>query len=394
MKWLRQFAVPMTLAARGIPSRASTSVVVVFGVAIVVAVFISALALAVGFEESARRSGHADRVIILRNGTNTEAASSLSQDDLVRILNAPGIRSEAPRGKLLSAEALEFVAMPDKSTGRNVFVTLRGVGTQGLPLRPEVRLVAGRMFNPGAREVIVGVGALRRLNGLSLGTSLTLPQGEWRVVGAFDSKGDSHESELLTDAQTLLSAYRRHTFNSVTAVLETPEAFGPLRTALASDPTLLVEPIRENDYFAQTSRPIATLLRAIAFGIGGIMIFGASFGAITAMYAVTKARSGEIATLRAIGFTAGGAIASVLLESLILSSAGALVGTALAFAAFDGANVSTMAGGAPSQVAFVMQVTPGTIAIAVAAACIIGLVGGLLPAARAGRQTVAVALRG
>jgi putative ABC transport system permease protein len=392
MSTLRQIAATTEVAVRGIPSRLGTSLVVIVGLAAVVAVFITTLAMAVGFTEAAVGGGSDARAIIVATGSNTEVSSALSLDDVATISNAPGIANGAEGKPLVSSEALAFVPVANRDTGLNAFVTVRGVGAEGFAVRPDIRLVEGRKFEAGKREVIVGRGARSRMPDLAVGRGIQLPDGDWAIVGAFESGGDAHESGLLTDATTLIATYRGNV-NSMTVSLRSPAEFMPFKAQLTSDPSLSVDVYTEREYVTQASQSMSTMLTIVAFGVGGIMAFGAAVGALNTMYSAVSARSREIATLRAIGFGASAVVVSVLAEALFLALLGALIGSLVAWSVFNGAAMSTITGSTPSQLTFALRVTPELIALGVTAACTIGLLGGLLPAIRAGAVPVADALR-
>ena len=263
----------------------------------------------------------------------------------------------------------------------------------GMAMRPEIRLVDGRMFNAGSREVIVGRAVQQRMAGASVGNSIGLPDGDWQITGVFESGGDARESELLTDAETLLTAFRRKSFNVAFMTLQDARAFESAKASITSNPQLAVNILREDDYVAQSSSYVHGLLRAIAIGIGGIMALGAAFGAINTMYSSVSTRSTEIATLRAIGFHPVAVIASVLVESMLLALVGALIGAALAWVFFSGEAVSTLSGSSASQVTYSLQLTPDVFAAGILIACAIGFLGGLLPAIKAGTQPIVQAMR-
>jgi putative ABC transport system permease protein len=386
MSLIAQIASVTALGLSSLPRRFGTSMVVVVGVATVVAVFTSVLSMAVGFEKTTANTGSPERAIVLGSGSSTESGSSLSRENVLTIANAPGTG-------LLSADALAFVPVANRRTGLNAFATLRGVGPQAFDLRPEVRVVEGRAFKAGLRELIVGRAARQQLGGLAVGSRISLPQGDWEVVGVFTSDGDSHESELLTDADTLLTEYRRQAFNSVTVALRDAAAFETFRTALTTDPTLSVQVMREDLYASQASQWLKRLLRIIAFGIGGIMAFGTAFGALNTMYAAVSARAREIATLRALGFGGAAVVVSVLIEAMLLALTGAVFGAVLSWLMVSGAVVSTMSGTSPSQLTFEMQLSPTIVALGIGAACLIGAIGGVFGALRASRLPIATAIR-
>ena len=395
MSLIREAAAVTAMNLRSIPARYGTSLVIVVGIAAVVAVLVSVLAMAKGFIETATRSGRSERAIVLGRGANSESSGGFSRDNATTILNAPGIRRSKEGKPIASAENLAAVLVPNAVTGRDAFIIVRGIGPEALALRPEIKLVEGRMFKPGLNELVAGRSAQTRLGGLAIGSSVPLPQGDWKIVGVFDSNGDSHESELLTDANTLIATMRRgEFFNSTTVWLEDDGAFETFKNSVTTDPTLSVDVKREPDYFEELSRPVGRLLKIIAYVIGGFMALGAVFGALNTMYSAISARAVEIATLRAIGFGATPVVASVFAEALLLALTGSAVGALVAWLFFNGSHVSTTTGTNPSQLTFTLNVTPELIASGVVCALIIGVLGGLFPALRAARRPVAMALRG
>jgi putative ABC transport system permease protein len=394
MNSLRQILAVTAMSLAGVPKRLGASLVIVVGIAGVVAVLICVFAMVTSFTETAGKTGRADRVIVLNRGADSEGASNFPRESAVTILNAPGIKKDRDGKPIVSAENLAFIRLTDQRTGLDTFATLRGVSGQAFALRPEIRLVEGRMFKPALHEMIVGRSLQRRLAGLEVGKRVSLLQGDWTVVGAFESGGDSHESELLTDVETLLSAFQRNNFSSATVLLDSPERFDAFKAALTTNPALSVDVKREPDYFSEASRPMARLLKFIASTIGVIMGLGAVFAAVNTMYSAVSARSTEIATLRAIGYDGTPVVISVLIEALVLALAGAVIGAAIAWFFFNGNSVSTITGTSPSPVTYALNVSQSLIALGIFSACLIGLIGGLFPAIRAARLSVAAAMRG
>lgn len=377
---------------RSIPQRAGIAAVIVIGIAVTVAVLVSVLAMAAGFGKTLANTGRADRSLVLRGGSQSELASTLSRDSALTISDAKGVRKGADGKPVVSAEMVAIVSLKQKNTGTKANVTLRGVGLKGFELRPEIKIIAGRNFRPAVRELIVGRAALAQFEGVALGRQLNLHNGDWTVVGVFDSNGDSHESELMADAETVLSAYRRNLFQSMTVMLESTQSFDTFKDQLTTNPTLSVDVQRETDYFAAQSKELSKLLLYIAYVVGGIMAVGAVFGALNTMYSAVSSRSLEIATLRAIGFGALPVVFSVFIESLLLALIGGVIGAAGAWLFFNGNAVNTL-GSNFTQVVFQLTVTPGLALSGIVLACVVGLVGGLFPAIRAARLPIAAALR-
>jgi putative ABC transport system permease protein len=390
---LKQFASVVGLGLRSIPARPGESIVVIIGVAMVVAVFVSVFGMAAGFEKVMALAGHPNRAIVLGGSADSESGSDLSRESVQLLANTPGIRRTEKGDPMLSAEALAFVPLMDRASGLDASVTFRGVGPAGLAMRPEIHLVEGRMFHPGSREVVVGRAVQQRMVGASVGNAVGLPDGDWQITGVFESGGDARESEVLTDADTLMTAFRRKSFNTALMTLESADALRTAKDSISSNPRLTVSVLREDEYVAQSSSYVRDLLRAIAFGIGAIMALGAGFGAINTMYSSVSTRSTEIATLRAIGFQPAAVVASVLVESMLLALIGAAIGAGLAWLFFSGAAVSTLAGSSASQVTYSLELTAGVFTAGILIACAIGFFGGLFPALRAGTQPIAQAIR-
>ncbi|MGH8229005.1 MAG: ABC transporter permease [Steroidobacteraceae bacterium] len=391
MNALRQISAVVSLNFRNLPKRLGVSLVVIIGIGGVVAVLVSVLAMAVGFSRTIAGAGSPHRALILSGGAIQEAMSSVPRDAVPTIMNAPGIAKDPQGRPIAAAEALAQVQIP-AAGGKPVNIPLRGVGPIEPELRPEIHLIAGRMFRPGLHELIAGRTLARRY-GLGLGAHVEFQNGDWTIVGLFASTGPSLiDSELLTDAQTLLAAYQRSWFQSVTVRLAGPGSLDRLKHALAADPTLHVSVYRESTFAANQARGLNFVLKWIGYFVGGMMAAGAVFGALNSLYAAVSSRSLEIATLRAIGFGAGSVVVSVLTEALLLAIAGGILGALCAWIFFDGHVASMQVSGLQPPVAFAMSVTPDLFVLGIIWACVIGLIGGLFPAVRAARLPIARAL--
>jgi putative ABC transport system permease protein len=319
--------------------------------------------------------------------------SGFSGEDTRLIAEARGIEQGAD-GPHASPELFVIVGHPLRRTGTDANVPLRGVTPSALQVRPQVRIVEGRMLRPGTNEIVVGQAASRQFSGLSVGSTVRWGEGSWTVVGIFDAGGAVYESELWSDARVLQGAYRRgNSFQSVYARLQSPDSFQSFKDALTTDPRLNVTVIREPDYYAQQSQVLQTVIRSIGFAIAALMGLGAVFGALNTMYSAVANRTREIATLRALGFGSSPVVVSVLVEAVLLSLVGGLIGGGLAWAAFDGYQTATMNWQSFSQVAFAFAVTPSLLARGLFYAVVMGLFGGMMPAIRAARLPVVTALR-
>jgi putative ABC transport system permease protein len=389
---LKQLWAVSLMSLQTLPQRIGASSVIVVGIAGVVAVLVSVLAMGAGFRHTLADGGRADRAIILRGGSDAELNSNLTRGDVDTIGNAPGIAKDAEGKALLSDELVTVVNVPKIDTGSDSNITLRGVGLRLTQVRPELTITDGRMFRPAVRELIAGVGAAKQFRGLTPGSVLHFRNADWIVTGLFTSNGDIHESELMADVDTVGSANQRTGYSSAIALLTSAAAFTEFKDALTTDPQLKVDVQREPDYYAAQSQGLSKAINVVGNTVAVIMAIGAMFGALNSMYSAVAARGMEIATLRAIGFGAFPVLLSVMLEAMLLSLLGGLIGAALAWVLFNGHSVSTL-GGAFAQVVFKLTVTPTLIVNGILWACVIGVVGGLFPALRAARLSVAEALR-
>jgi putative ABC transport system permease protein len=393
MNWLAQTVAVTGVTLRSIAQRLGSSAVAIIGIAGVVIVFLAVLSIAEGFRVAMQGTGDPQTVIVLRAASDTEMTSGLAGEEARLISEAPGLET-GPEGVHASPELFVIVGHPLKRSGTDANVPLRGVTPAALKVRPKVRLVEGRMFQSGTSEIVVGRAASQQFTGLSVGTAVRWGVSSWQVVGVFEDGGSVAESELWCDAKVLQSAYRRgNSYQSVYARLASVDSFQKFKDALTADPRLNVTVIREPDYFAQQSQVLQTVIRSIGYTIAVLMGLGAIFGALNTMYSAVANRTREIATLRALGFGSSPVVVSVLVEALLLSLVGGLIGGGLAWLAFDGYQTATMNWQSFSQVAFAFKVTPMLLAWGMLWASIMGLLGGLLPAIRAARLPVVTALR-
>jgi putative ABC transport system permease protein len=392
-RWFTQVVAVSIVQLRTIGERRGSSLVAVIGFAGVVGVLLAVLSIAAGFRATMAETGSPESVVVLRAGSDSEMVSGLSREQTRIIADAPGVL-RTPEGPAASPELFVVVALPKRSTGNDANVPLRGVEPAAFVVRDRLKIVAGRRFEPGRNEVIVGSGAAVAFAGLDVGKTLKLGQNVWTVVGRFDAGGTVPDSELWTDAKVLQPAYRRgDTFQSVYARLTSADAFDAFKDALTADPRLNVKAVRETEFYAEQSTAMVGLITSIGLAIGVIMGLAAVFGGLNTMYTAVAARTREIATLRALGFKASPVVIGVMAESLALALVGGLLGGGLAWLAFDGFRASTLNFQSFSQVTFAFAVTPELLASGIGYALLLGLVGGLLPAVRAARLPVASALR-
>ncbi|MFP5306264.1 MAG: ABC transporter permease [Gammaproteobacteria bacterium] len=390
---LQQITAVTALNVRSIPSRLGTSMVIVIGIAGVVGVLVALLSMGAGFASTLAGTGNTQRTIVLRGGSTDELGSVITREQAQIIADAPGVARDA-EGKpyaLPELYLLTDVAKPGSTAPNNVVV--RGTHADVARVRPEFRIVEGRMFEPGVREVIVGSAVAAQFETLELGGTVDVRDGAWSIVGLFETGGDVHESELWVDAGALETAARRTAYNSITVQLDSADAFQAFKDALTTDPRMVVTPQREPDYYASRSEQLHLMIRILGYTVAVIMGIGAVFGALNVMYAAVATRTVEIATLRALGFGCLPVVVSVMIESLLLALAGGLVGALAAYLFFNGFTVNTLNFQTFSQVAFDFRVTPELIRQGLTWALAMGLIGGLFPAIRAARLPIVDALR-
>ncbi|HSC17171.1 MAG TPA: FtsX-like permease family protein [Gammaproteobacteria bacterium] len=376
---------------RSVPQRIGSSSVIVVAFAVVVAVLLSVFALTRSLSGAVLATGSPDRAIVLRAGATGEFSSTLLVDAVATIKDAPGIARTDDGRPAATADFVAAVNLIRKEDGARAGLAVRGVDPAVMAVRPEIKIVSGRSFTPGLRELIVGRSALGGFQDVAIGDEVLLRDGRWTVVGVFESGADANESGFLTDSATLLSAYQRTAVNSVTVRLASPDAYETFKTALTTNPTLSVSVERETDFYRRQSQEANQIFGLVSIFVGGFMGLGAIFAALNAMYSAVSVRTREIATLRAIGFGASGVIASVLVEALLLALIGAVVGAAISWLLYNGNTVNL--GDSTSSIVFKTQVTPALLMLGVLLACALGFIGGLLPAVRAARLQVATALR-
>ena len=387
----RQAIAVTKVGVASLPQRWGASSVIVIGIAGVVGVLVAMLAMGEGFKSTLNRTGSEDSAIILRGGSQAETNSVITRDQVPLIRSLAGIARDGDGNPLVSPELSQVVDLKSVSDNTDANVQLCGIGPEAWALRPNVRIVEGRRFETGLREMVVGRGAQGQFRGIAVGDSVRLGNQDWTVVGAFES-GDSHESELWADAEVVANAYNRGAFQSVTVKLQDGDGLDQLKAAMAGDPRLKLDVQTTRSYYASQSRQLTAIINILGKVIGVIMAIGAVFGALNTMYAAVATRAREIATLRALGFRGLPVVLAVMLETLLLALIGGVLGAAIAWLLFNGYSVSTL-GQNFSQVVFQFRVSPELLWTGLKWALGIGLVGGLFPALRAARLPVATALR-
>jgi putative ABC transport system permease protein len=387
-------AIPIVYNLRSVRARWVSSIVAVLGIAGTVGVFIAMLALARGFKATLVSSGSADNALIRRDGATGEIDGTIPLDQVRVIQDAPGIARDSANRPLVSPEVVVIAAFPLISTGTDANVQVRGVSSNVLEVRKNVRIIRGRFFGAGLNELIVGRNVPGEYAGLNFGDTIKFGGGTWNVVGVFDAGGSAFDSEVWCDAHILSQVYKRpeNLFSTVTVHLTSINALAPFKDSLTSDPRMKVQVDREVAYYEKISRVLTTLITVLGTLVATIMAVGAVFGALNTMYSSVSDRSREIATMRAIGFGASSIVISFLFEALLIALVGGLLGC-IAVLPLNGFTAGTMNWQTFSHLAFAFKITPLLMGIGVFFALLMGLVGGVPPAIRAARRPIAVALR-
>jgi putative ABC transport system permease protein len=387
MQFLTQMSTVLRLTFSTLPQRRGAASVIVIGMACVVTVFVSLQALSAGILHMIDAGSRPDRAIVVAKGAAGMVGSAIGRADAPTIMDLPGVKRGADGKPVASVSVVSGFATTKKSDGLIVYTNMRGVSPDALQVWPEWRLVAGRMYQPGLRELIVGQGAQTQFEGLNIGDQVLLPGGDWTVVGVFSSDGGANDTELVGDADTLMSATLQPNFNAVTVLLDSPASFEPFRDAVRGNPTLTLDVWQESAFYAQQYKFIIALFRAVGIGLSALMAVGAVFGALNTMYAAVADRQREIATLRALGFRSAAIVIPVLTEAVLLATAGAVLGALIAAVAFGGTD--HILNGLQVR----LTVTPAIVALGIGLACFVAFLGGLFPAIRAARMPIVDALR-
>ncbi len=393
MRSLQTILAMTSLNIRNLPKRMGSSVVAVIGVAAVVLVFAAVLSMAKGFERTMISAGADDTAIIMRSGSTSELNSGLSNEQVLIVTDAPGVLKDGDES-VMSAELYVVVDVKKRTSNTDANVPFRGVQAGAFDVRNDVKLVEGRMFEPGKNEIIVGRSAQQEFVGLEAGSTIRFGQSVWDVVGTFEAAGSVSESELWTDVRVLQGAYRRgNSFQSVRVKLQNTDSMEELAAALEADPRISADVMSEKAYYSSQAKPLSDFIKLIGYPLTILMAIGAVFGALNSMYTSVSVRGKEIATLRALGFGPMSVLISTMVESTLLALLGGLLGGGVAFLVFNGFQVSTLNGPSFSQVVFDFAVTGDLLVDGLFVALIIGAFGGLFPAIRAARLPVAQALR-
>jgi putative ABC transport system permease protein len=385
-------AIPVSYNIRNLVLRKGATVMTALGIALTVATAIFILALLAGLRDAFKSSGDPLNVLVLRKGSNSElAAGGVDRDAMTVIRDLPGIARSPNGDPMVSGEVILVIVLPRLDGTGDTNVTVRFLTPQGIQMRPEMKLAAGRWFTPGQREIVVSKSVHQRFGQSNLGDSIWIGKGPWKVVGIFDSGGSAHESEVWADINQLASDFDRTNYSSVLIRATDPVAADALKHQVTDDRRLQLNGMLEPDYYAQqtnTGGPI----KFVGFMVAVIMAVGSCFAAMNTMYAAVAYRSREIATLRVIGFSRPNILTSFVFESVLLSLLGAAVGISLMLP-FNGMTTGTSNPVTFSEAIFSLRMTAPVVGSAVLFAVVMGLFGGIAPAWHAARREILASLR-
>lgn len=384
--------IPYAYSIRNLWTRKLTTILTAGGMGLVVFVFAAILMLAQGLQQTLVETGSYDNVVVVRKGSGTEVQSGVDRYQASVVETLPQIALGNDGRQFLAKEVLVLITLPRRGSDAASNVSVRGMGAQSLMLRPQIKLVQGRLPQPGTPEIVVGKSAAQRFEGIMLGGSLRFAMRDWPVVGIFDAGKTAFSSEVWGDSDQLMQAFRRPVYSSVIFRLTDPSQFQQVKERIEGDPRLTLEAKHENLYYAEQSEMMATFLRILGMSLTIIFSLGAIIGAMITMYAAVANRTAEIGTLRALGFQRRAILVAFLLESVGLGLVGGCGG--LFFASFlQFITISTVNFQTFSELAFSFSLTLSIAFRSLLFAVIMGLVGGLLPAFRASRMKIVDALR-
>jgi len=385
-------AIPISYNIRNMRLRLGLTVMTALGIALTVTTAVFIMALLAGLQKAFKSTGNPLNVLVLRKGSTSELTGPFEQANFQVLKTLPGIAKDSHGDPLISGEITVVIMLGRKDGSGEANVTVRGMMQDGLEIRPTVKLDQGRWFTPGQREVVVSKSIQKRFSHAGVGDSLEFGKGQWKVVGVFDAGGMAYESEIWGDVNQMTSDFDRQGVYS-SAYLRATDALAAqsLKNRVSDDQRLKLDSMLEPEYYA-TQTKSGAVIQFIGWLVAGIMAIGSSFAAMNTMYAAVAYRSREIATLRVIGFSRPSILTSFVLEAVLLSLLGAVVGILLMLP-FNGMTTGTQNQVTFSEVVFGLQLTPGVAITAIVFALIMGLFGGIFPAWHASRREILAALR-
>lgn len=384
--------IPLTYNLRSLLVRKTTTAMTALGIALTVAVLVSVLALTEGLRTSFKATGHPLNILVTRRGATSEMLSIIPRSSFLRLRAFPGIATTPSGERMASLEVITAIALKNRDNVEGVNTNVRGLLPVGLAMREKLKIVSGRNFTPGHREVIVGRSVAARYPGAALGKSLKFGRGEWPVVGIFDAGRSALNGEILGDLNQIAADYGRSEALSTVLIRATGEVDAQaLKNQLETDRSLNVAAQSEVAYY-ESQMTSALPLQFMGTLIAVIMAVGSSFAAMNTMYAAVARRSAEIGTLRVLGFSRGAILVSFFVESLILAAFGGALGVLLALP-LNNLETGISSFTTFSEIVFSFRVSPPIMVLGICFALLVGAAGGLLPAGSAARKQILASLR-
>ena len=385
-------AIPIKYNLRNLKMRKGLTGMTALGIALTVTTAIFLMALLAGLNRAFVNTGDPLNVLVLRKGSIAELSGGFDAALFPTLRQLPGIAKDSKGEPMASAELVVVIVLPRKDGTGEINVTVRGMMPDGLEMRPGVKLVQGRWFTPGQREVVVSDSIQKRFSHANVGDTIQFGKGPWTVVGIFDAGGNAYESEIWGDVNQMASDFDRQGGYS-SAYLRATDAVSAdaLKHRVSDDQRLKMDGLLEPEYYAKQTSSGAPI-KFVGIMVAIIMAIGSSFAAMNTMYAAVAYRSREIATFRVLGFTRPSILTSFVFESVVLSLLGAAVGIILMLP-FNGMTTGTSNAVTFSEIVFSLRMTPAVIGGAVVFAVIMGLLGGIAPAWQASRRDILAALR-
>jgi putative ABC transport system permease protein len=385
-------ALPFSYTVRNLWTRKLTTALTAGGMALVVFVFAAVQMLDTGLRQTLVATGQPDNIHVTRRSSGAEISSVVDRAQAAVVETQPEIAIGGNGQRLASKEVVVLITLPKHDSGVATNVTTRGVGAAAFELRPQLRITEGRVFSAGAAEVIVGTSIAQRFTGAAVGSLLRFGGREWRVVGIFEARGSAYDSEIWADADQLQQSFRRNAWSAVVARLADPATLPAMKLRLENDPRLTLDVKAEREFFEDQSKALSNFISYLGLTLSVIFSVGAMIGAMITMYAAVANRTGEIGTLRALGFRRSSILATFLLEAVLLGVVGGIAGLLLA-SLMQFVQISTLNWQSFAELAFTFTLTPRIIATSMAFAVLMGVLGGFLPAVRAARLGIVDALR-
>lgn len=386
-------AIPIAYNLRNLVVRKTTTIMTALGIALTVAVLLAILALVNGLRTALQATGNPLHVLVLRKGSETELVSNFTRGGFQDMKFKPGIARSKSGEPLASLEMVTVINLASVDAPDGINVTVRGLGLTGIELRNDLKLVTGRWFEPGKREVVVGESISKRFPGARMGSKLRFGKGDWDVVGVMSAGQSATNSEIFADLNQISSDFDRTEVLSSALVRATDAvAADALVKDLSNDQRLNVSAILEKDYYDKQTVS-ALPIQFLGIFVSVIMAIGSSFAAMNTMYAAVARRAREIGTLRVLGFSRASILLSFFTESVLLSTLGGVIGCLLVLP-LNGVTTGIGNFATFSETAFNLRVSPGIMAAGVIFAMVLGAFGGLFPATNAARKQVLTALRG